>query len=269
MAAHTPAAIRRRPELAPGGICPAAATVTAVTSPAELSDQVRAAAGAAWAWLTHPDPPPDHLPAALIAAAALAAVLIPVLWRLTRPAAAWTHEAGHAVAAATIGGRITGLRIGPGGSGNLTYTFPSDRSTLLVAGAGYPAPALLAVALAASYTTGHPRAGLTAVAALAAILAGVSRGWRAWLWTAAVAVSAALAAGHLPAQACLGAAVFLAAAAVRCALEDAAAPPGDHDDAAAIATRIPITRTGASAWLITVCIAAAAIAAAVAATAGP
>lgn len=83
------------------------------------------------------------------AAAAVALLLVPALWRWSRVGVTVVHELGHAVVGIAAGRRFTGLVLRPDMSGH-TVTVGAARGPGLVAAtwAGYPAPAVVGAVLA-------------------------------------------------------------------------------------------------------------------------
>ncbi|WP_146338853.1 M50 family metallopeptidase [Nesterenkonia sp. NBAIMH1] len=109
-----------------------------------------------------------------VAVAVLILALVPVSWHLLRQAATIIHEMGHVSAALVSRRRISGIRLHADTSGStLTWGKSQGPGLLLTFLAGYPAPGLLAVALAWLALAGHAGAALTlyqAVVLLALLL---------------------------------------------------------------------------------------------------
>lgn len=111
-------------------------------------------------WVTEATADPQLV--LIIAAVALIASFLPVLARLFAQAGTIIHEMGHVLAAWMSGRRVWGIRVHSDTSGvMLSRGRPHGPGMLLTALAGYPAPALLAWALAWSVGAGHAGAGLT------------------------------------------------------------------------------------------------------------
>lgn len=100
-------------------------------------------------------------------AVALAVVLLPTPWRLTRTVVTIVHEAGHALAGLLVGRRLRGIRLHSDTSGvTVSRGRPSGPGMVFTTVAGYPAPALLGLAFAGVITTGLPSAVLVVAAVL-------------------------------------------------------------------------------------------------------
>ncbi|GAA4841066.1 M50 family metallopeptidase [Garicola koreensis] len=101
----------------------------------------------------------------VIAAVGVVAVLmtvVPGIWRIVRQASTIIHEMGHVVAAWISGRRVSGIKLHSDTSGvTLSRGRPRGFGMLITALAGYPAPGLLALGLAALAATGYAGAGLT------------------------------------------------------------------------------------------------------------
>jgi len=86
---------------------------------------------------------------ALTAAVALALVLLPRLWPLTRLAVTITHEGAHAVAAVLAGRRLQGIRLHSDTSGlTVSKGRPAGPGMVAMLAAGYLGPAIVGVAAA-------------------------------------------------------------------------------------------------------------------------
>jgi hypothetical protein len=86
---------------------------------------------------------------ALTAALALALVLLPRLWPLTRLAVTITHEGAHAVAAVLAGRRLQGIRLHSDTSGlTVSRGRPAGPGMVAMLAAGYLGPAIVGVAAA-------------------------------------------------------------------------------------------------------------------------
>jgi hypothetical protein len=128
--------------------------------------------GDAWSRVTgtQPDPPAWLVLAA--GAVALAVVLPPPLWRLTRGIVTIAHEGGHGLMALLTGRRLSGIRLHSDTSGlTVSSGRPTGPGMILTAAAGYLAPPLLGLGGAALLAGGHITALLwTATALLAGLL---------------------------------------------------------------------------------------------------
>ena len=116
-------------------------------------------------------PPPSGALLALSGALALALVVLPGAWPLTRHAVTLVHEAGHALVAVLVGRRLTGVRLHADTSG-LTLSRGRPRGPGMVATvlAGYPAPALLGLAACGVLSAGRPLAVLAGLLLVVAVL---------------------------------------------------------------------------------------------------
>ncbi len=135
-----------------------------------------------------PAPPPGLILATC--AVAVAAVLVPALWRLARNLITISHEGGHALVAVLTGRRLTGIRLHSDTSG-LTVARGKPRGLGMVAtlAAGYLAPSLLGLGAAAMLAAGWvaPLLWIT-LALLLAVLVMI----RNWYGLLAVTVTGAL-----------------------------------------------------------------------------
>lgn len=102
----------------------------------------------------HPLPSPTWV--ALTGVMALALVAIGPLWRPTRMLVTIAHEAGHALVARLVGRRLQGIRLHHDTSGlTVTRGRPTGPGMVATLLAGYPAPALVGVGVAAVLGTGR------------------------------------------------------------------------------------------------------------------
>ncbi|WP_250447432.1 M50 family metallopeptidase [Actinotalea sp. C106] len=105
------------------------------------------------------------------AAVALALIMVPGLWPLTRHAVTVAHEGGHAIAAVLTGRRLTGIRLHSDTSGlTVSRGRPRGPGMVLTLLAGYTAPALIGLGAAAMLSRGLAVALLWAVLLLLALL---------------------------------------------------------------------------------------------------
>lgn len=135
-----------------------------------------------------PAPPPGLILATC--AAAFAAVLVPVLWRLARNVITITHEGGHALMAVLTGRRLRGIRLHSDTSG-LTVARGKARGPgmVLTLAAGYLAPSVVGLGAAALLAGGYVTVLLwAALVLLFAVLVMV----RNWYGLLAVTVTGAL-----------------------------------------------------------------------------
>lgn len=109
-----------------------------------------------WERVTAVQPSPTTDVVAVCAGIALALVVVPGLWPVTRHAVTVAHEAGHAVVAALTGRRLTGIRLHADTSGlTLSRGRPRGPGMALMLLAGYPGPAVLGVGAAALVAAGR------------------------------------------------------------------------------------------------------------------
>jgi hypothetical protein len=106
---------------------------------------------------------------------ALAALVLtgqPTSWRVLRHVVTIAHEGGHAVAAVLVGRRLSGIRLHSDTSGvTVSSGRPHGPGMVLTAAAGYPAPSVLGVALAALIGVNRTTAALwLALVLLVAVL---------------------------------------------------------------------------------------------------
>ncbi|GGX40800.1 M50 family metallopeptidase [Streptomyces fructofermentans] len=129
---------------------------TAATSLATLWDEVFGG---------QPDPDTWVVVATLVAA--LAVVVPPALWRLSRNAITIAHEGGHGLVALLTGRSLSGIRLHSDTSGlTVSRGKPTGLGMILTAAAGYTAPPLLGLGGAALLAAGH----ITALLWLATLL---------------------------------------------------------------------------------------------------
>ena len=123
-------------------------------------------------------------------AAALVAVLVPVVWRFARTGITITHEGGHALMAVLTGRRLQGIRLHSDTSGlTVARGKPRGFGMVLTLAAGYLAPSLLGLGAAALLAAGHVTLLLwIALALLFAVLVMI----RNWYGLLAVLVTGGL-----------------------------------------------------------------------------
>jgi hypothetical protein len=101
-------------------------------------------------------PDPDLWVVVATAAAALAVVLPPAVWRVARNAVTIAHEGGHALVALCTGRTLTGIRLHSDTSGlTVSRGKPRGLGMVLTALAGYTAPPLLGLGGAALLSEGR------------------------------------------------------------------------------------------------------------------
>jgi hypothetical protein len=124
-----------------------------------------------WQDVTGTQPPPGEGSVALTALLALALVVVPQAWRVSRHAVTIAHEGAHGVAALLAGRRLAGIRLHSDTSG---LTVSKGRRTgpgmVLTAFAGYVGPALLGLGAALLLRERHALAVLWLAVLLLALL---------------------------------------------------------------------------------------------------
>ncbi|WP_432544853.1 M50 family metallopeptidase [Kineococcus sp. SYSU DK002] len=134
-----------------------------------------------WDLLSTPLPTaPGWLTAAALLVA-VAAVLVPGLWRVSRNVVTIAHEGGHALAAVATGRRLAGIRLHSDTSGvTVSAGRPRGPGMVVTAAAGYPAPSLVGLAAAWVLSAGYVTAVLWGtLALLAAVLLQIRNPWGA------------------------------------------------------------------------------------------
>lgn len=109
-----------------------------------------------WSRATATQPAPE--PAVVVAAAlvALALVVVPRAWALTRHLVTISHEGGHALVAVLTGRRLMGIRLHADTSGvTLSHGRPRGPGMVAMLAAGYLAPAVAGLAAALLLAAGH------------------------------------------------------------------------------------------------------------------
>jgi hypothetical protein len=102
-----------------------------------------------WRRATSQQPDPPAAVIALTAAVALALVLTPTLWPVTRLLVTITHEGAHALVAVVVGRRLQGIRLHSDTSGlTVSRGRPSGPGMVAMLAAGYLGPALVGVGAA-------------------------------------------------------------------------------------------------------------------------
>ncbi len=145
---------------------------------------------------TQPLPGPQG--SALLAVAALLAVVF--AWRPVRTLVTICHESGHAIVAVLVGRRLSGVRVHSDTSG-LTVSRGRPKGPGMVATlfAGYTAPAVVGLGLAALTGTGHASGVLWLLVLLAIVLLVWIRNLYGALVVIAAAVAVALVTWYAPA----------------------------------------------------------------------
>jgi hypothetical protein len=149
--------------------------------------------GQAWHDVTTPQPVPSTTVVVAMGAVALACLVVPWAWHLTRHVLTIVHESGHGAVALLVGRRLSGIRVHSDTSG-LTLSVGKPRGPGMVAtlAAGYPAPAVLGLAAAWALSRGYAVGVLWALVVLLALVLVTIRNWYG-LWS--VLVSAAVVVG--------------------------------------------------------------------------
>jgi hypothetical protein len=134
--------------------------------------------GGLWSRLTAEQPSPPLWTVILALVAALAVVLVPVLWRIARHAVTIVHEAGHGFAATLSGRRLAGIRLHSDTSGvTVSVGRPTGPGMVFTLLAGYPAPAWAGLGCAALVGAGRPAAALWALLGLLVLVLLQIRNW--------------------------------------------------------------------------------------------
>ncbi|MFJ5923324.1 M50 family metallopeptidase [Kitasatospora sp. NPDC092948] len=125
-----------------------------------------------WDRVTAAQPGPPNWLVWATAAAALLAVAVRPVWRLSRTVVTIAHEGGHGVMALLTRRRLSGIRLHSDTSGlTVSSGRPTGPGMVLTAAAGYPAPSLLGLGGAALLAAGRTTALLwIGIALLAAML---------------------------------------------------------------------------------------------------
>ncbi|MFE0511658.1 M50 family metallopeptidase [Streptomyces sp. NPDC058964] len=109
-----------------------------------------------WDRLVGTQPDPDLWVVVATLAAAVAVVIPPGVWRLSRNAITIAHEGGHGLVALLSGRQLTGIRLHSDTSGlTVSRGKPTGIGMILTAAAGYTAPPLLGLGGAALLAAGH------------------------------------------------------------------------------------------------------------------
>lgn len=125
-----------------------------------------------WTRATTAQPPPDLQVVVLLGVAALLIVLTPLGYRMVRHLVTLIHEAGHAVVALLSGRRVRGIRLHSDTSGvTVSRGRPRGPGMIATVAAGYPAPAVFALAAAWLLSLGYAVGVLWAAVALCALMA--------------------------------------------------------------------------------------------------
>lgn len=144
---------------------------------------------------TQPLPGPQG--SALLAVAALLVVVL--AWRPVRTLVTICHESGHAIVAVLVGRRLSGVRVHSDTSG-LTVSRGRPKGPGMVATlfAGYPAPAIVGLGVAALVGTGHASGVLWLLVLLAVVLLVWIRNLYGALVVVAAGVGVALVTWYAP-----------------------------------------------------------------------
>lgn len=136
-----------------------------------------------WDRVTSVQPVPPVELVIATAAAALALVLLPGLWPLTRHVVTIAHEGGHALAALLTGRRLSGIRLHSDTSGlTVSRGRPRGPGMVVTLVAGHAGPAVLGLACAAALAAGRAVALLWGVLVLLALmLVGIRNLFGLWV----------------------------------------------------------------------------------------
>ena len=114
----------------------------------------------------------------MAAAIAVALVLVPPVWSVTRHLVTLVHEAGHAVVAVATGRRLNGIRLHTDTSGlTVSSGKPRGPGMIATAAAGYLAPAALGLGSILLVDGGHTHVVLYAGLATLALMLLYIRNW--------------------------------------------------------------------------------------------
>lgn len=109
-----------------------------------------------WDRATATQPAPEPAQVVAIAVVALAGVVIPRAWSLTRHVVTVSHEGGHALVAVLTGRRLMGIRLHADTSGvTLSRGRPRGPGMVAMLAAGYLAPAVAGLGAAILLASGH------------------------------------------------------------------------------------------------------------------
>ena len=109
-----------------------------------------------WSRATATQPAPEPAVVAAVALVALALVVLPRAWSLTRHLVTISHEGGHALVAVLTGRRLMGIRLHADTSGvTLSRGRPTGPGMVAMLAAGYLAPAVAGLAAALLLAAGH------------------------------------------------------------------------------------------------------------------
>ncbi len=112
--------------------------------------------GEIWRRALSAQPVPGPGLVALLALVALAMVLLPGPWRVTRQVVTISHEGGHALGALLTGRRLVGIRLHSDTSGlTVSRGRPSGPGMVVMLAAGYLAPAVAGIGAALLLAAGH------------------------------------------------------------------------------------------------------------------
>ena len=109
-----------------------------------------------WERATATQPAPEPAVVLAVALVALALVLLPRAWILTRHVVTISHEGGHALVAVLTGRRLMGIRLHADTSGlTLSRGKPTGPGMVAMLAAGYLAPAIAGLGAALLLASGH------------------------------------------------------------------------------------------------------------------
>lgn len=124
-----------------------------------------------WQDVVGTQPPPGQGSVLLTALVALALVVLPPAWRVSRHVVTIAHEGAHGVAALLSGRRLAGIRLHSDTSGlTVSKGRPTGPGMVVTAFAGYAGPALLGLGGALLLREGHALAVLWSAVLLLGLL---------------------------------------------------------------------------------------------------
>jgi hypothetical protein len=139
-------------------------------------DASRAPVSGTYPVLTGTQAPLPGLVAALIGLAALAVVMIPLLWSLARHLDTMAHEGAHAATGSLLGFPLLGVELNPDATGSTSFTGGGGGLRFIITGvAGYLGPSAFGLCAAKLIATGHVIAVLWVAVILLVLLLFLAR----------------------------------------------------------------------------------------------
>ncbi len=202
---------------------------------------------------------------AMAAGALVACFAVVAVWPVVRSVVTAVHEAGHAIVAVLLRGKVSTIRVRRDTSGETTFVAPRSRvRSALCAAAGYPAPLVLGVAASGALAARQETVLLFALAGVVVLSVPLWRGW----WTvvvgavcAALLAAAAVAAGMWATFAVAAVASLGVVGGLRAAFEAVMRPThrDDGSDVAAVAQSlflpVVVSRAGLLSAAVTLAVA--------------